>query len=537
MLITPRWYQQEAINSIFEYFAAKQGNPLIALPTASGKTIVIAGFIYQVLQHWPAQRFIVGTHVKELIEQNARKLNEAWPHAPYGIYSAGLKSRDFMQPIIFGGIASMCKDPKIFGHRDLLIIDEAHLVSPKEGSIYQEFIIGLRKTNPHLKVIGLTATKYRQGIGYITDPHEGRIFTDICYDMTDIAGIGRLIAEGFLSPLFPRPTAVEIDVSGVGMHNGEFNQKALQAAADKERITYAALQEAMRYGQNRQSWLAFCSGIEHSEHVADMLRQFGINAAVVHSKTNDEDRTKRVNAHKSGELRCLVGNNVFTTGYDHPPLDFIIDLQPTMSTSKHVQKYGRGMRIFDGNLTFGPKNDCIILDFGGNTRRLGPINDPVIPKLKGEATGEAPVKICEVCGVYNHTSARFCISCGEEFALKVKFTKASGEDEIIRTDLPIVETYQVQSVFYYKHQSKTKPWPSLRVSYQVKENFRRFDEYVNFENPKARHFAKEWWRRRHAAEPPHSVDEALTMVATLRVPVSIKVWINRKWPDILSVEF
>ena len=119
--------------------------------------------------------------------------------------------------------------------------------------------------------------------------------------------------------------------------------------------------------------------------------------------------------HKRGEVRCLVGNNIFTTGYDHPPLDMIIDLQATASTPKHVQKYGRGMRPFPGSYAFPPKQNCLILDYAGNTVRLGPINDPVIPKLKGKGTGDAPVKLCEYCGVYNHTRATECVGCKVPF--------------------------------------------------------------------------------------------------------------------------
>lgn len=528
-----RWYQTEAIQSVFDYFdSGKSGNPIIALPTAAGKTHVITGFTKRVLQSWPRQRFAIATHVKELINQNATKFAQAWPHAPMGVYSAGLKSRDHMQPIIFGGVQSMVKNVELFGHRDLLIIDEAHLVSPKDGSNYQTLITGLHKINPYMKVIGLSATIWRQSIGLITDPHEGRIFTDISYNLCTIEGFARLIAEGFLSPLIPKRTSIEIDTSGVLLgQNGDFNQKQLQNAANKEKVTFAALQEACRYGQNRRSWLTFASGIEHSENVAEMLRRFGINAAAVHSKTNEKDRDDRIKAHQSGELRCLVGNNIFTTGYDHPPLDYIIDLQPTMSVVKHVQKYGRGMRVSPQT----GKDNCLILDFGGNVRRCGPINDPYIPKRKGPGAGDAPVKICDHCGTYNHPSARFCIGCGEPFEFETKIVKSANENEILKSDLPIIEIYPVDRVFYWKHISKTTGIPSMVCSYW--SGLSKYDEWINIENPKAKHFAKEWWRQRHSIEPPETVDEMLAISAQLRVPRQIHVWINTKYKQVVKVEW
>jgi len=541
-----RWYQRDAIQSIFDYFdAGNNGNPVLALPTAAGKTHVISGFIKRVLNTYTSQRFMVATHVKELIEQNADKFSKAWPHAPFGIYSAGMKSRDYMQPIIFGGVQSMVKAPELFGHRDMLIVDEAHLVSPAEGSNYQLLIgkadgydergkfvpgYGLRKINPNLKVVGLSATIFRQGIGYITDEHAGRIFTDIAYNLCTMEGFARLIAEGYLSPLIPKRTSIEIDTSEFTRGaNGDFNQKQLQDAANRERVTHAALTEACRFGYNRRSWLVFASGIEHAENVSNMLNSFGISSTFVHSKISNDERDKRINAHKDGRVRCLVGNNIFTTGYDHPPLDFIIDLQPTMSVAKHVQKYGRGMRVSPDTY----KENCLILDFGGNVRRCGPINDPYIPKRKGEGSGEVPVKICEACGTYNHISARFCVDCGEPFEFQTKIVKKAGEEEILKSDLPITEIFDVTNVIYWKHISAKTGIPALVCSYYV--GLTKFDEWVNFENPKARHFANEWWRARSPDDPPVTVDDALTKTRFLRVPRQISVWTNRKHPMITRV--
>lgn len=527
-----RWYQREAIQSIFDYFdSGNTGNPVIAMPTASGKTHVISGFIKRVMQQWPSQRFIVGTHVKELIHQNASKFAASWPYAPYGIHSEGLKSRDYMQPIIFGGIQSMVKNVDLFGHRDLMIIDECHLVSPKEGTNYQIFINGLKARNPRLKVIGLSATIWRQGNGLITENIPGRIFTDVCYNLTTMENFARLIAEGFLCPLVTKNTVTKIDVSNVGIGaNGDYNSVQLEKAADK--VTYAALQEAIYYGQNRYSWLAFSSGVEHAEKIGAMLTHMGVSNVVVHSKLKDaKERDRRIEMHKRGEVRCMVGNNIFTTGYDHPPLDLIIDLQPTMSVAKHVQKYGRAMRISPQTY----KQNGLILDFAGNTVRCGPINDPYIPRRKGGGTGDAPVKICEHCNSYNHAAARFCESCGEPFTFQVKIVDEATTAPVMVSDLPIVETYPVDRVFYYPHVSKKTGIKSLVCSYW--SGLSKYDEWVNFEHPKARHFANEWWRQRSPDEPPMTVDDALTMTAGLRIPKAIRVWVNTPNPKILGVEW
>lgn len=531
-----RWYQRGAVDAIWDYFAAgNNGNPVIAMPTASGKTHVISNFMKRALYHYPQSTFGVVTHVKELIEQNADKFSKAWPHAPYGVHSASLKARDHAQPIIFGGVQSMVKNPGIFGRRDIMFIDECHLVGPGDETNYQLLIRDWRKINPYMKVVGLSATIWRMGLGYITDEHEGQIFHDIAYNLCTMEGFARLLAEGFLCPLIPKRTNIEIDTSGLMLGaNGDFNQKQLQDAANRERITYAALTEAIPYGQNRRSWLAFASGVEHCENVSNMLNSMGISSTFVHSKMKDpNERDKRIQAHKEGRVRCLVGNNIFTTGYDHPPLDFIIDLQPTMSVPKHVQKYGRGMRISPETY----KENCLILDFGGNVRRCGPINDPLIPRRKGAGGGDVPIKICDHCGVYNHISARICDGCGMPFEFETKIFKQASEQEILKSDIPIIEIFDVDSVFYWKQVSKKSGFPMLMATYW--SGLQRFTDVVSVENPKAKHFYYEWWRQRHPVEPPETVDECLAYTARneLRTPAKIHVWMNNDRQPVTRVEW
>ena len=103
-----RWYQEEAEYSIFDYFAkGNTGNPVVAMPTGTGKSVVIGNFVRRAFELWPTQRFMMLTHVKELISQNAEKLQAIWPTAPLGMYSAGLNRRDMGMPIVFGGVQSV----------------------------------------------------------------------------------------------------------------------------------------------------------------------------------------------------------------------------------------------------------------------------------------------------------------------------------------------------------------------------------------------------------------------------------------------
>jgi superfamily II DNA or RNA helicase len=526
-MIKLRPYQLEGMAKLWEYFQnGGKGNPLICWPTGVGKTIIPAFFIKEVMKVWPNQRFILMSHVSELIKQDAEALLHMWPQAPLGIFSAGLKQKEPYFPIVYAGIQSAIKDPARFGFRDIAFVDEAHLISQDESSQYLRFFETLKLINPNLRIIGLTATPFRMGMGYITD---GGLFTDIVHDMTSLHAFNKMIEDGYLAPLVPRRTKTELDVSNVGMAKGEFIAKQLQAAVDKEELNYAIVKEIVEAGQNRQSWLIFSSGIEHAEHISTLINSFGISCAAVHSKQKAEFNNDAITAFKQNELRSIVNYGKLTTGFNHPAIDLIGMVRATMSVPLWVQMLGRGTRPNDG------KDNCLVLDFARNTPRLGPINDPIIPRKKGEKAGDTPVKICEACGVYNHARVRFCTNCNNEFEFQVKIVAKPGTEELIKSNLPIIEIFDVDKVIYNAHNKLGSP-QSMKVTYFC--NMQMFKEFICLEHGGyAKRIAHEWWKKRHNTEAPKTTQEALQFVSQLKVPKKIHVWCNKKHPEILKVEF
>lgn len=551
-----RNYQWEAICSIWNYFAnGNTGNPVVAMPTGTGKSVVLGGFVRLIYDHFPHQKVMVLTHVKELISQNYDKLGKIWPTAPAGIYSSGLNRRDVYNNIIFGGIASVAKRAHKFGHIDLVVIDEAHLVSPNDNTMYQKFIGELKEYNPNLKIIGLTATPYRMGHGKIVE--DGSLFTDICFDNTTLDKFNNLISEGYLCPLIPKRTKLLLNVDGVHKRAGEFVAKELQQAVDKLELTEAAVKEAIEVGADRHCWLVFTAGVEHAIHTAEILNSLGVSAKAVHSgnkeyKMTDGERDAAIEEFKRGELKALVNNNVLTTGFDHPPIDMILMLRPTSSPGLWVQMLGRGTRPlyadgFDLNTTqgrleaiqAGGKSDCLVLDFGGNTKRLGPINDPLLPPRKGKKTGDAPIKLCEainklnqVCDTWVHASAKWCPECGSEFSFTTKLKQGASTDDLIKGDLPVVEEYKVDHLTYSLHTKEGKP-PMMKVSYYC--NLQMFTDYVCIEHQGyARQRAKRWWSERSESPVPDTTEQALSSTHLLRPATSIRVWVNKRYPEIMA---
>lgn len=542
LITEKRWYQLEAEQSIFDYYAKHgmqfdetgapmQANPVIIMPTGTGKSFVIAGIIQRILQQWPNQRFLQLVHDKKLIQQNYDELKAIWPQAPAGIYSSGLRRKDTANQIIFGGIKSVANNVGAFGWRDIIIIDECHLVGPDDDTEYQAVLAAFRAINPWVRVIGLSATAFRMGLGMITD---NGIFTHVCYDLSGIEAFARLIREGYLVRLIPKPTATQLDVSNVRLvgQNGDFVSGELQKAVDTEEITHAAMLETCEYGYNRHSWLVFAAGVEHSEHCAEKLRSFGVEAAAIHSKLKGTEANARFAAFTSGRLRAICGNNIFTTGFNHKPIDLIAMVRPTASTSLWVQMLGRGTRPFSGDTYFPPKENCLVLDFAGNTRRLGPIDDPVIPKRKGAGNGDAPCCICSECNTYNHARASICIGCGAEITHAPKIVETASTEALLSSDAPIYDWFPVLYRHCSAHHKLGQP-STLKVTYNC--GIRSFVEWVAIERTGfLGKMARDWWRKFSPHEPPTTVAEALARHNELAVPAQICVWLNRKYPEVVN---
>lgn len=532
-MIELRPYQVDGLAALWEYYSnGGKDNVLICWPTGTGKSCAPAIFIKEAMRLWPDQRFMLLTHSSELVKQDGAALISVWPNAPLGIYCAGLKRKDVISPIIYATIQSAHKLGAInFGHRDILWVDEAHLISDEDSSMYLSFIAKLKKINPKLKVIGLTATQYRMGMGLLT---EGKLWGKVVHDLTSMEDFNKLVADGYLCSLIPKKTQVELDVSNVGIQKGEFIASQLQHEVDKAEITWKGLQELCYYGQGRKSWLLFATGIDHAEHIQSMLSQLGIDCAAIHSKQDGNHNDAAIRDFKSYKLRAIVNYGKLTTGFDHPGIDLIGMFRPTLSVALWVQMLGRGTRPCEG------KSNCLVLDFAKNTARLGPINDPVLPRKKGDKEGTIPIKICDACGVYNHIKAVRCDPCNHPFEFKVKIVERAGTEELIRqTEALQIETFDVTYVTYAKKQ-KTGKQPYIQTTYFC--GLTSFREFVFPENNRFRKPFVDWWRQRYPEDPPKTTEECMDFISQLRAPRNIRVHTNRmiagkNWPEVLSATF
>lgn len=558
MLLQPRDYQDYAIDKPFEYFMNDGfGNPLIAMPTGVGKSIVVAGIVERALREYPATRILMLTETKELVAQNYAKLRQLWPEAPVGIYCDGLDRKQHHYPVTFGTIGSVINVASIFGFVDFVIVDECHGISEKDDSMYRKMLTALRLVNPALKVIGLTATPYRMKQGLLTHG-ENALFTDIIVDMTDLESYNWFFEQGYLVPPVPRPTRVEYDLSNVKIKGGEYEEQSLRAEVDNDKKNEAVVIETLQYGINRHSGMVFASGLEHCKHLLDIFHYYGESATWVASRgMTAKERDHNIKAYQEGEFKWMINNGILTTGFDHPPLDIIAMVRFTLSPGLWVQMLGRGTRPVyvsgfdlltqDGRLSSiaaSQKQNTLVLDFAANVTRLGPINEPRVPKpAERKRKGDAPVRICDSCGCYNHASARTCWQCGFEFPRFLKIEDSSSTHALVKdvnsrvppVTAPRYEEVGVDRVTFQVWKKPAKR-DTIRVTYHCgRKEYHEWicldHDYDNVANRKAR----AWWRKfSGSSEVPASVEEGYKLSADLRTPRAIEVNMNSDFPDVRS---
>ena len=165
MAFTLRPYQQDAVNATLNHFRRHAEPAVIVLPTGAGKSLVIAE-----LARLARGRVLVLAHVKELVEQNHGKYQAYGLEAD--IFAAGLQRKESQRKVVFGSVQSVARNLAQFDSAfSLVIVDECHRISDDDNSQYQQIFSHLRQHNPQLRLLGLTATPFRLGKGWIYHFH------------------------------------------------------------------------------------------------------------------------------------------------------------------------------------------------------------------------------------------------------------------------------------------------------------------------------------------------------------------------------
>ena len=529
-----RPYQQAAVDAVYEHLRSKETNPCVVLPTGTGKSLVLAQIAKDSVEKWNG-RVLILAHVKELLEQNADKIRKLCPELKIGIYSAGLRSRDTTEQVIVAGIQSVHNKACELDAFDLVIVDEAHAISSEGDGMYRTFLADMKVINPHVRVIGLTATPFRLKGGLICRPEN--ILNEICYE----AGLKEMIQQGYLSPLISRAGRAEANLANLHIRGGEFISDEVAAAMDNDALVTSACREIVELTRDRKSVLIFTASVDHCKHVAEKIQAFsGKECAIVTGDTSPAERAEII-ARFKGEfipadlfgtpkppLKFLANVNVLTTGFDAPNTDCVVMLRPTNSPGLLIQCAGRGTRLSPET----GKTNCLFLDYGGNILRHGPLDMIKVKEPGSGKGGDAPAKKCPQCLALIHAGYTACPECAYVFPPKEsndKMTQTASSAGVISGQADYVD-YEVSNVFYCVHEKRgadPDAPKTMRVDYQV--GFNEFkSEWVCPEHTGyARGKFEKWWHERAAlgCPMPRSAREAVSLAneGLLAAPESITV--------------
>ena len=502
--MTLRPYQEAARQAVYEHLRERDDNPCVVIPTGGGKTPLMAAICRDAVQLWQGRVLIVA-HVKELLAQSASKLTEMCPEVEFGVYSAGLRRRDTRQSVILAGIQSVFGRACELDAFDLILVDEAHLIPLDGDGMYRQFLQDAIVVNPRVRVVGFTATPFRMKTGSICTP-DG-FLNHICYEI----GVRELMRDGYLCPLVTKAGRTKVDTSGLQVRGGEFIDAQVEALMDRESLIRSACAEIVALNAERRACLIFASGVQHGRHLVETLqRDHGLECGFVCRETGVSERDKTLNRFRAGGLKYLCNVNVLTTGFDATCIDCVAIVRPTMSPGLYSQMVGRGFRLHPG------KHDCLVLDFGGNVLRHGPV-DALHFQDKRQGHGPAPAKECANCGAVVAAGYSCCPVCGHPFPPPERQPHdAEASDAHVLSGAVTQTRYAVRDVRYSEHIKRNagvEVSRSLRVDYEVGE-LRPKSEWVCFEHQGfARQKAVTWWRRRSPDPVPDTVERALEIIA------------------------
>ena len=365
MEVQLRDYQKAASDKAVAFLlnTNKKCNGIIVIPTGGGKSWVIADIANRLNDN-----VLIFCPSREILVQNYEKMQKICPF-DCAVYSASVGQKQIAK-ITFATIGSAINHMGEFQHFRFVLIDECHLVNPKEG-MYKTFLSSLK-----CKVLGLSATPYRLSssrdfgsmLKFITrtKPH---VFSEVIYHVQ----VSTLLDMGYLAKLNYYPmnpsgwNELNLKVNTTG---ADYTDKSVQR--EYERIDfYGYLVHIVQRLMNpkaegkRKGILVFTRFLKEAEQLTWSIP----GCAIVSGDTPKSTRERILAAFKSGEIPVVANVGVLTTGFDYPELDTVVMARPTMSLAMWYQIVGRAIRPH-------PQKECgWIVDLCGNIKRFGEVSD------------------------------------------------------------------------------------------------------------------------------------------------------------------
>lgn len=315
-----RPYQQEAVAAVHNHWQ-EWNKELLVCATGTGKTVMAKQIVEDRLTNGSV--FFLA-HRDELIEQ---------ARSTFGDAGKVKGSETDIRPITVGSVQTLINRPRYEGFRTLVIDEAHHAVSDSYQRILAQY--------PDAKVLGLTATPDRKGLG--------KVFEGIAYEY----GLRRAVQEGYLSPIVARTIPIDIDLTKVKTKVGDFEVTGLVEALEPYLPEIA--KTMAEYAMDRKT-IVFLPLVRMAQEFAEMLRGYGFDACEVDGMSPDR-KEKLEWFSNAGKGAVMCNAMLLTEGYDCPDIDCVVVLRPTKVRSLYSQMIGRGTRLAPN------KANCLILDF------------------------------------------------------------------------------------------------------------------------------------------------------------------------------
>lgn len=378
-----RDYQLEAIETARSRMRSGERAVLFHIATGAGKTVTAAGLIVQLVEINADFRTLVCVPKISIIKSFVRDVTRVTGITPT-IACAAMGEPDTSGQIVVGSIQTLSKRHLSGFH--LIVADECHRVMD-DGGQYRSIIDKL----PEAKVLGLTATPFRSGTGYIYGKE--KLFGDVAFHR----GLEWTTVNGFtVKAVLKASRSESFDTSELTTVGGDWSPGDLDELAKDHAKTRRQIASALEklVGRKKVIWAAI--NIAHAESILQELQWVGERATIVTSTTDERDANLGA-FEEDAACRHLVFVTIVAEGFDFAPIDAIVLLRPTKSASLYVQMVGRCLRPWSG------KANALVIDYGDVIRNCGPLDRPFVldPEMKKTAQHEANAELvvhCSQCG-------------------------------------------------------------------------------------------------------------------------------------------
>lgn len=340
-----RPYQAEAKHAILSAWSEGYQKTLLVLPTGCGKTVMFSSVAEEQVNK--GHRVLIMAHRGELLTQAADKLMDATGLESV-LEKAESSSLGSSVPVTVGSVQSLAQEKRLArfpsDYFQDIIVDEAHhCLSDSYKRVLNHF--------PKANILGVTATPDRGDMKNL-----GEFFDNKAYEYS----MNEAIREGYLCPIKAQMIPLELDISNVGVSNGDYAVGEIGSAL--EPYLHQIAQEMLRYCKGRKT-AVFLPLIKTSQKFCQMLNDIGLSAAEVNG--DSADRAEVLADFEAGKYDVLCNSMLLTEGWDCPSVDCIVVLRPTKVRSLYQQMVGRGMRLSPET----GKEHLLLLDFLWMTER------------------------------------------------------------------------------------------------------------------------------------------------------------------------